>query len=81
MSVRSALTPRLVVLTGPMRGTSFDIPSGRSQIGRQPGVDIRLDDESVSRRHAVLERQDERVVLADLGSTNGRARCAVATPI
>lgn len=30
------------------------IPPGRSEIGRQAGVAILLDDQDVSRRHAVL---------------------------
>jgi FHA domain len=71
MSTTSASTPRLVVLNGRMRGASFAIPSGRSEIGREAGAAIRLGDDSVSRRHAVLERREGRLVVADLGSTNG----------
>ncbi len=67
----AASAPRLIVMTGPMRGTGFNIPSGRTQIGRQAGAAIVLDDQNVSRRHAVLERDDRRVVLTDLGSSNG----------
>lgn len=63
--------PQLVVVDGRMRGASFDVPPGRSEIGRQAGVAILLDDQDVSRRHAVLERAGGRVVLADPGSTNG----------
>jgi FHA domain len=63
--------PQLVVETGRLRGASFDIPPGRSEIGRQAGVAILLDDQDVSRRHAVIDRSGGRVVLADLGSTNG----------
>jgi len=32
------------------------IPPGRSEVGRQAGVAILLDDQDVSRRHAVLDR-------------------------
>jgi hypothetical protein len=71
MSTGPAPTPQLVVVNGRMRGAGFDIPDGRSEIGRQAGVAILLDDQDVSRRHAVLDRSDGRVVLADLGSTNG----------
>jgi hypothetical protein len=42
----------LVVVSGRMRGAGFDIPPGRSEIGRQAGVAIPLDDQDVSRRHA-----------------------------
>ena len=71
MSSGPAPTPQLVVVSGRMRGAGFDIPPGRSEIGRQAGVAILLDDQDVSRRHAVLDRTAGRVVLADLGSTNG----------
>ncbi len=40
--------------------------------GRHPDSDIFLDDVTVSRRHAELERRpDGQVVLRDLGSLNG----------
>ena len=71
MSSGPAPTPQLVVVSGRMRGAGFDIPPGRSQIGRQAGVAILLDDQDVSRHHAVLERTGARVVLTDPGSTNG----------
>ncbi len=44
--------------------------SGRLTIGRAPGNDIRLDDVSVSRRHAVLDLGPPSSV-EDLGSANG----------
>lgn len=40
-------------------------------IGRQAGCDVRIVLERVSRRHARLEQRAERLVLSDLGSTNG----------
>jgi pSer/pThr/pTyr-binding forkhead associated (FHA) protein len=69
MPASSAPNPRLVVETGRLRGASFEVPPGRSEIGRQAGVAILLDDRDVSRRHAVLERTGGRVVLTDPGST------------
>src|SRR5918995_1455616 len=71
MPASSAPNPQLVVETGRLRGASFEVPPGRSEIGRQAGVAILLDDQDVSRRHAVLERSGGRVVLTDPGSTNG----------
>ena len=38
---------------------------------REAGVAILLDDQDVSRHHAVLDRAGSRVVLTDPGSTNG----------
>jgi hypothetical protein len=71
MSTHPAPAPQLVVETGRLRGASFEVPPGRSEIGRQAGVAIVLDDQDVSRRHALLERTGGRVVLTDPGSTNG----------
>ena len=84
MPASPAPNPQLVVETGRQRGASFDVPPGRSEIGRQAGVAILLDDQDVSRRHAVLERTGGRVVLTDPGSTTAPgstgAACAPATP-
>jgi DNA-binding NtrC family response regulator len=44
---------------------------GPRVLGRDPGADIFVDDGSVSRRHARFELQDGRVLVTDLGSTNG----------
>ena len=40
-------------------------------IGRDPSNDLVLSDSMVSRRHAVLERRDEKFVLRDNNSSNG----------
>lgn len=40
-------------------------------IGRDPNCSLSLDDDSVSRRHAVLEFHDGGHTVCDLGSTNG----------
>jgi pSer/pThr/pTyr-binding forkhead associated (FHA) protein len=43
-----------------------------TMVGRDPGVDIFVDDRFVSRRHFQIERQGEdRVYIQDLGSRNG----------
>ena len=53
--------------------------SGRLTIGRAPGNDIRLDDVSVSRRHAVLHL-GQPMSVEDLGSATGtRVRPVLAT--
>jgi hypothetical protein len=63
--------PRLVALDGPMARVSWTIPIGQSTIGRDAATGIVVEDDSVSRRHASVARDDDRVVLNDLGSTNG----------
>jgi phage tail-like protein len=40
-------------------------------IGRQQGNDLVLDDERISRRHAVIECHDDLCWITDLGSSNG----------
>ena len=62
----------LIVIAGPNRGARFLINSDKTAIGRDPKSEIFLDDVTVSRIHASVERQtngDFKVV--DLGSLNG----------
>jgi type III secretion system (T3SS) inner membrane Yop/YscD-like protein len=63
----------LAVLDGPQRGTTVTFERARLSIGRAGGgaADLELTDAEVSRTHAVLECHGRRVVLRDLGSTNG----------
>ena len=53
---RSAQECRFTVMQGPAPGSSFAIPAGRSEIGRQVGMPIQLTDATVSRRHAEISR-------------------------
>lgn len=63
--------PVLRGLTGPWLNKIFPV-SGVVTVGRSGGVEVQLDDDSVSRRHAELEvRPNGAVVLRDLGSANG----------
>jgi pSer/pThr/pTyr-binding forkhead associated (FHA) protein len=57
-------------LTGPFMNKSFPV-KGTMVVGRVAGVDIQLEDDSVSRRHAEVVMQGKSVVLRDLGSANG----------
>lgn len=58
------------VLTGRHSGAQFSAIRGSNLIGRERSCRIHLSDESVSRRHAVLQI-DDRIRLRDLGSANG----------
>jgi len=62
----------VVVLAGVSVGEMFKIGAERIVIGRGAKVGIRLTDDGVSREHCELVREGGRVVLRDLGSTNGR---------
>jgi len=61
----------LVVLAGVSAGEMFKLQSDKTIVGRGPKVAVRLNDEGVSREHCQLVREGEKVILEDLGSTNG----------
>jgi pSer/pThr/pTyr-binding forkhead associated (FHA) protein len=64
--------PALVVRSGGGRaGETFSLDGERTTIGRSPDCDIFLDDVTVSRRHAVIERKEGVLSIEDLGSLNG----------
>ena len=60
----------LAVLRGKASGEIFSISKPRMTLGRAE-CDIVLDDAECSREHAVIEVLGSRVVIRDLGSTNG----------
>jgi len=61
--------PAVVVKTGPEAGRRVEL-GVEVVIGRQD-ADLVLEDPEVSRRHAVLRRSGQSVVIEDLDSTNG----------
>ncbi|BEP12345.1 hypothetical protein acdb102_06560 [Acidothermaceae bacterium B102] len=65
-------SPLLPYLRIEETGTVVDLQPDVTTIGRGDGVDVRLDDSSVSRLHAELVRRGTFVYVSDLGlSTNG----------
>ena len=63
--------PYLLVLAGTSVGEMHRIAKEKTVMGRGDKVDVRLVDEGISREHAQLIQQGEKVILEDLGSTNG----------
>ena len=61
----------LVVKRGPNAGSNFLIDKDVTTAGRHPESDIFLDDVTVSRRHAEVQRRDGRFFVVDKGSLNG----------
>jgi diguanylate cyclase (GGDEF)-like protein len=61
----------LVVIAGPSFGEMYKLKGDRSVLGRGERTDIRVLDDGVSREHAAIERDGGKMVLVDLGSTNG----------
>jgi len=49
----------------------LEIDRDRVLVGRDPSCDVVIDDKSVSRRHAALERRGAAFVVVDQGSANG----------
>lgn len=60
-----------IVLKGASIGRMFRIERKELTIGRSSDTDVWLDDDSVSRCHAKISRQDDVVTLTDLNSKNG----------
>ena len=61
----------LVVRTGQQAGQSFALSETVTRLGRHPDSEIMLDDITVSRRHAEVERTGSGYVVRDAGSLNG----------
>ncbi len=62
--------PCLTLLHGPLAGRQFTFGEN-VVIGRGTYCDIRIEDSTVSRRHAEIVRDGDRWSLVDLGSANG----------
>ncbi|MCU1482572.1 MAG: cell division protein FtsK, partial [Subtercola sp.] len=58
------------VLSGPDAGAEYELPFGSSYLGRERGVDVRLNDPLVSKRHARIN-VGENVEIIDMNSANG----------
>ncbi|MBI2343175.1 MAG: PEGA domain-containing protein [Deltaproteobacteria bacterium] len=63
--------PYLVVIEGPRHGSRYPLHDGETILGRGPWSHILLEDQSVSRRHCMVERAGETISVRDLGSKNG----------
>ena len=61
----------LMVIKGPIIGEKFFIKEDTFTIGIYPDSDILLDDITVSRQHAIIEKLGEEYLIKDLESLNG----------
>ena len=57
--------------TGVETGSTYELQTPVTLLGRGTDCDLRMVDPGVSRHHAELRVEDGQVVLVDLGSTNG----------
>ena len=58
-------------MSGPDKGKSFDLKDDTIYIGRSPDNDIKIDDRSVSRKHAKISRKGDNYFIVDLKSAYG----------
>ena len=65
------MRPRLLVIAGPSKDSTIPLPDGEATIGRDPTNVVALIDPSVSRKHCLLRRDDDRFQIKDLESRNG----------
>ncbi|MGO1316211.1 MAG: FHA domain-containing protein FhaB/FipA [Cellulomonadaceae bacterium] len=67
----TAAPTKLVVVDGPLTGTTLPLSTSPILIGRAASCSLVLDDGYTSTRHARIFPQGSAWVLEDLGSTNG----------
>jgi pSer/pThr/pTyr-binding forkhead associated (FHA) protein len=61
----------LIVRSGPQAGDTLTLSDKVTRLGRHPESEIMLEDITVSRRHAEVERTAGHYVVRDVGSLNG----------
>ena len=61
----------ILFLSGPLVGKLHHLEEGTTTLGRAEDVDIFINDNRISRHHTQIDVQKNKVILKDLGSTNG----------
>lgn len=62
---------RLAAISGKLKGAIITIKDDSFVIGREVAANLCIADASVSRRHSLIEKQGENLVISDLESLNG----------
>src|SRR5258708_35466171 len=65
------LHPRLLALEGPLKDSTITLPEGEITLGRDPTNAVPLNDLSVSRKHCLFRREEERLQVRDLEHRKG----------
>jgi len=64
--------PRLLAVSGPLKDATIPLPDGEVTVGRDPTNGVAVVDPSVSRKHCLLQREEDgRFRIRDLDSRNG----------
>ena len=67
-----AKRPELLITSGPMAGTRFEVGAGGVRLGRSSSNDVHIPDEELSRNHCLFEQSGEAGIrVTDLASANG----------
>ena len=61
----------LIIIRGNPQGHRYFLTQSQMTMGRDPSVDIVISDQSVSRKHAQISKEGDKVKFTDLGSSNG----------
>jgi diguanylate cyclase (GGDEF)-like protein len=65
------MTIMIFIHNGPLKGRSIRITKDSASIGRGPNNDVRIDESSVSKRHAMIFKTPKGYLIEDLRSQNG----------
>lgn len=66
------MNPRLIVISGPLKGTTFTFAEDEISVGRDLANSVSLNDPSVSRRHCLIKKNGANTFhILDLESYNG----------
>ncbi len=60
-----------LIIQSPQGAEKIALARDRLTIGRSPDVDVRIEDDGLSRHHATIYREGDRVWIVDENSTNG----------
>ena len=65
------MEPRLIAITGPLKGTTIPLIADETIIGREPTNPIAINDPLVSRKHCAIRNIEGKLHVFDLESLNG----------
>jgi transcriptional regulator with GAF, ATPase, and Fis domain len=65
------MNPRFLGIAGPFHGNILTLSGGDASIGREPSNHLWTVDPALSRRHCLVTRDGEQVIIRDLDSRNG----------
>jgi two-component system cell cycle response regulator len=72
LELAKATDPILILIRGSLQGKKFSLAGApKYLLGRDKSVEIQIEDANVSRQHAQISREGDKMYIQDLGSRNG----------